>query len=140
MDALKAQKLGRQRDLKLDRARNFVMVSSREMGPRDVYRMYKTRCEIKNFFDTENNVLSVYRTFMRDDVHVMGYLFVTFVASVICNEMVRLIDEADLASSYSPEDVLGAYATMKVLTGDTEIRQIVPKDVRDLDARLGLFK
>ena len=115
------------------------MVSSREMDPRDVYRMYKTRCEIENFFDTAKNVLSADRTFMRDDAHVMGHMFVTFVASVIRHELVRLIDEADLASSYSPEDVLDVYATMKVLTGDMEIRQVVPKDVRDLDARLGLF-
>ncbi len=139
VDALKAQELGRQRELKLDKAGNFVMVSSREMDPRDVYRMYKTRCEIENFFDTAKNVLSADRTFMRDDAHVMGHMFVTFVASVIRHELVRLIDEADLASSYSPEDVLDVYATMKVLTGDMEIRQVVPKDVRDLDARLGLF-
>lgn len=29
------------------------------------------------------------------------------------------------------EDDLDVYATMKVLTGDTEIRQVMPKDVRD---------
>ena len=28
---------------------------------------------------------------------------------------------------------------MNVLTEDTDIRQVVPKDVRDLDASLGLF-
>ena len=41
VDALRAQELGRQCDLKLDKAGNFVMVSSREMDPRDVYRIYK---------------------------------------------------------------------------------------------------
>ena len=77
--------------------------------------------------------------YMQDDAHVMGHLFVTFVAALLRFELARLIDEADLASSYSPEDVLDVYATMKVVTGDAEIRQVVPKDVRDLDAKLGVF-
>ena len=64
---------------------------------------------------------------MQDDAHVMGHLFVTFVAALLRFELARLIDEADLASSYSPEDVLDVYATMKVVTGDAEIRQVVPK-------------
>jgi hypothetical protein len=54
-------------------------------------------------------------------------------------EITRLLDDADLLSSYSPEDVLDIYATMKIMTGDADIRQTVPKDVRDLDARLGMF-
>ena len=139
VDALKAQELGRQRELKLDKAGNFVMVSSREMDPRDVYRIYKARCSIEDFFDSAKNVLSADRTYMRDDAHVMGHLFITFVAALVRYEVARLIDEADLASSYSPEDVLDVYATMKIVTGDAEIRQLVPKDVKDLDAKLGVF-
>lgn len=139
VDTLKAQELGRKRDLKLDKAGNFVLVSSREMQPEEVYRIYKTRCEIENLFDSAKNVLSADKMHMQDDAHVMGHLFVTFVAGLIRFEIARLIDEADLASSYSPEDVLDVYATMKRITGDTEIRQVVPKDVRDLDARLGVF-
>ena len=139
VDALKAQELGRQCDLKLDKAGNFVMVSSREMDPRDVYRIYKARFSIEDFFDSAKNILSADRMYMQDDAHVMGHLFVTFVAALLRFELARLIDEADLASSYSPEDVLDVYATMKVVTGDAEIRQVVPKDVRDLDAKLGVF-
>ena len=139
VDALRAQELGHQRDLKLDKAGNFVMVSSREMDPRDVYRIYKARCSIEDFFDSAKNVLSADRTYMRDDAHVMGHLFITFVAALVRYEVARLIDEADLASSYSPEDVLDVYATMKIVTGDAEIRQLVPKDVKDLDAKLGVF-
>ena len=53
-------------------------------------------------------------------------------------EIARLINEVDLVSSYSP-DVLDVYAPMKVITGEAKIRQVVPKDVRDLDARLDMF-
>ena len=139
VDTLKAQELGRRRELRLDKAGNFVLVSSREMQPEEVYRIYKTRCEVENLFDSAKNVLSADKMHMHDDAHVMGHLFVTFVAGLVRFEIARLIDEADLASSYSPEDVLDVYATMKRITGDTEIRQVVPKDVRDLDARLGVF-
>ena len=139
VDTLKARELGRKRDLKLDRAGNFVLVSSKEMDPKEVYRIYKARCEIENFFDSAKNVLSADKMHMHDDAHVMGHLFVTFVAGLIRFELAKLIDEADLASSYSPEDVLDVYATMKKITGDAEIRQTVPKDVRDLDAKLGVF-
>lgn len=139
VDTLRAQELGRKRDLKLDKAGNFVMVSSREMDPRDVYRLYKSRCSVEEFFDSAKNVLNADRMYMRDDAHVMGHLFITFVAGLIRFKIARLIDEADLASSFTPEDVLDVYATMKIVTGDADIRQIVPKDVRDLDARLGVF-
>lgn len=53
--------------------------------------------------------------YMRDDAQVMGHLFITFVAVLIQYEVARLINEVNLASSYSPEDVLDVYATMKML-------------------------
>ncbi len=139
VDSLKAREMGRDRDLELDKAGNFVMVCSEEMDPEEVYRLYKSRCSVEEFFDSAKNVLDADRTYMRDDAHVMGHLFITFVAALLRFEISRLIDEADLASSYTPEDVLDVYATMKVVTGNADIRQIVPKDVRDLDARLGVF-
>ncbi len=55
------------------------------------------------------------------------------------SEIARLIDGAGLTSSYTPEDVLDVCAMMKVVTGNVDIRQTVPKDVRDIDARLGVF-
>ena len=139
VDALKAQELGRKRVPNTEKAGNFVMICSREMDPKEVYRLYKARCSVENFFDSAKNVLSADKMHMHDDAHVMGFLFVTFVSGLIRFELSRAIDEADLASSYTPEDVLDVYATMKVLDSDVELRQVVPKDVRDLDARLKMF-
>lgn len=139
VDALRARELGRERVPDTGKAGNFVMISSREADPKEVYRLYKARCSVENFFDSAKNVLSADRMHMHDDAHVMGFLFVTFVAALIRFEISRLIDEAGLASSYTPEDVLDVYGTMKVLTSDADLRQVVPKDVRELDARLKLF-
>ena len=139
VDTLRAQELGRRRDLKLDKAGNFIMVSSREMDPSEIYSLYKSRCAIEELFDTAKNVLSADKMHMHDDAHVMGHLFITFVAAQIRFEISRLLEDAELSSRYSPEDVLDMYSVMKVLTSDTEIRQVVPKDLRDLDARLKVF-
>lgn len=139
VDTLRAQELGRRRALKLDKAGNFIMVSSREMDPSEIYSLYKSRCAVEELFDTAKNVLSADKMHMHDDAHVMGHLFITFVAAQIRFEISRLLEDAELSSRYSPEDVLDMYSVMKVLTSDTEIRQVVPKDLRDLDARLKVF-
>ena len=139
VDTLRAQEKGHRRDLKLDKAGNFIMVSSREMEPSEAYKLYKSRCAVEDLFDTAKNVLSADKMHMHDDAHVMGHLFVSFVAAQIRFEISRLLEDADLSSRYSPEDVLDMYSVMKVLTSDSEIRQVVPKDLRDLDARLKVF-
>ena len=60
-DCVLIHHLGRQRDLRFGKAGNFVTIFSCEIDLGDVYRLYATRCEIENFFDTAKNVLSVDR-------------------------------------------------------------------------------
>lgn len=139
VDALWAQERGKNRPLNSDKAGNFVMISSKESDPEDVYRMYKARCEIENCFDAAKTCLDADKMHMQDDAHVMGHLFITFLAVSVRFEITRMLETAGLLSTYSPEDALDIYAAMKTVTANAEIRQIVPKDVRDLDARLGLF-
>jgi len=139
MDNLWAEEHGKKRQLNADKAGNFVIFSSVELEAKEIYLLYKTRCEIENCFDTAKNCLDADKMHMQDDAHVMGHLFITFLATSIRFEITKLLDEADLLDSYSPEDVLDVYATMKIITADTDIRQVVPKDVRDLDARLKVF-
>ena len=139
VDTLWAQEHGRKRQLNTDKAGNFVIFSSVELAAKDIYRIYKTRCEIEDCFDTAKTCLDADKMHMQDDAHVMGHLFITFLATSIRFEITRLLEEADLLDSYSPDDVLDVYATMKIVTADADIRQVVPKDVRDLDARLKLF-
>jgi len=102
--------------------------------------MYKTRCSIEDCFDTAKNDLDADKTYLRDNQHLVGHLFVTFVAISIRFEITKLLNDAGLLSKFSATDVLDIYdAIMKTFTGYPELRQLIPKDVRDLDARLGLF-
>ncbi len=139
VDNLWAQENNRKRDLNLDKAGNFIIISSKELDAREIYRIYKTRCEIENLFDIAKNELSANKMHMQDDVHVMGFLFIVFLSLITRFGISQLLEKADLISSYSPEDVLDIYGTMKCIEGNAEIRQTVPKDVRELDAKLGLF-
>lgn len=139
VDALRSKTKGKKREPDAEKAGNFVMISSREMSPQDAYRIYKARCEVENCFDTGKNILSADRTHMHDDAHVLGHLFITFVAMMVRFEISKLLEENGLSPHTTPEDVLDTYGTMKVMAGNADIRQIVPKDVRELDAQLGLF-
>jgi len=69
----------------------------------------------------------------------MGLLFITFLAMIVRFEISRLLDEVGQLSSMTPEDALDVYGTMKTVIGNADMRQIVPRDVRDLDARPGVF-
>ena len=139
VDNLWAQEQGKKRNLNSEKAGNFIVVSSKELPAQEVYRIYKTRCEIENLFDTAKNELSANKSHMQDDAHVMGFLFIVFLSLITRFGITKLIENADLLSTYSPEDVLDIFGTMKIIESKTEIRQVVPKDVRDLDAKLGLF-
>ena len=79
----KAIKNGRKRTVNESKAGNFIMVGTRETDPKEAYRMYKSRCEAENFFDSAKNVLSTDKMHICDDAHIMGFLFVTFVAVLI---------------------------------------------------------
>lgn len=139
VDALRAIEDGKKRDIDLDKAGNFVIISSKELDAKEIYRIYKARCEIENLFDVAKNELSANKMHMQDDHHVMGFLFIVFLSLITRFGISQLLEKSGLISSYSPEDVLDIYGTIKSFESENEVRQIVPKDVKELDAKLGLF-
>jgi len=140
VDSLKAEERGSDRVQDRARAGNLMVLSSKDMDPKDVYRIYKTRCAIEERFDAAKNVLSADRMYMHDDDRILGHMFVTFVSLQIWTEISKIVDDADLSSSYSVRDVLDAYSVMKTITANgLRIEQTVPKDVRDMDEKLGLY-
>lgn len=64
--------------------------------------LYKDRCSIENFFDTSKNNLSGDATYLKSDLHVMRYNFVTFLAFTIYWNIRDRLREADLESRYTP--------------------------------------
>lgn len=120
----------------LDRAGNIMILSSMKIDAREIYRMYKDRCSIENFFDTAKNDLEGDVTYLRSDLHVMGYNFVTFLAFCIWWNIRFRLKEANLESRYTPSDLLRSFAAVKIIyTMSGPVITDVPKDVRTLAER-----
>lgn len=127
------------RDVKdLDRAGNIMILSSMNIHPREIFRMYKDRCSIENFFDTSKNDLNGDSTYLRTDLHVMGYNFVTFLAFCIWWNIRFRLRTANLETRYTPTDLLRSFAAVKVIyTSNGPMLTMVPKDVRSLADKMG---
>lgn len=100
--------------------------------------MYKDRCAIENFFDTWKNDLGGDATYLRSDLHVMGYNFVTFLAFCIWWNIRFRLKESGLDAHYTPRDILRSFAAVKIiytLSGPVIID--IPKDVRNLTEKTG---
>lgn len=122
----------------LDRAGNIMILSSLNIHPREIYRMYKDRCSIENFFDTSKNDLGGDTTYLRTDLHVMGYNFVTFLAFCIWWNIRFRLRAANLETRYTPTDLLRSFAAVKVFyTLNGPVLSMIPKDVRSLADKMG---
>lgn len=122
----------------LDRAGNIMILSTINMDPKEIYRLYKGRNAIENFFDTCKNDLDGDATYLQTDFHVMGYNFVTFLAFCIWWEIRFRLEEANLDSRFTPRDILRSFAAVKrcyTLRGPMTTK--VPKDVATLCTKLG---
>ena len=140
LDLLIAVENGRKKELNVDKAGNFLILSSLDVEPRTIYRMYKTRCAIEERFDTAKNCLSADRTYMQDDEHITGHLFVSFVSLMIWMRISEWIDSAGMSGRMTVKDVLDTYSVMKKVTvKGVTVTQIVPKDVAESDRMLDLY-
>lgn len=107
------------------------------IAPREIYRMYKDRCAIENFFDVARNDPGGDSTYLRSDLQVMGYNFITFLAFRIWWNIRFRLKKANLESRYTPFDLLRSFAAVKVVyTLNGPVITSIPKDVRNLADRL----
>lgn len=123
----------------MDRAGHIMLLSSLNIAPKEVYRMFKCRCSIENFFDTGKNDLAGNTTYLRTDLHIMGYNFVTFLSFCIWSEIRSWLETNDLDNRFTPYDLLRKFAAVKVCyTRKGPIVPSIPRDVRDLATKLGI--
>jgi hypothetical protein len=123
----------------LEKAGNILLLSSLDLPAKDIYRMYKMRSAVENFFDTAKNGLYGDSTYMRTDAHIMGYNFVTFLAFCIWHDIHTRLETAGLEHRYSPANVLRKFAAVKMYhMSDGPKMSAVPKDVRELGEKIGI--
>ena len=122
----------------LDRAGNIMILSSMNIDPREIFRMYKDGCSIENFFDTSKNNLGGDSSYLRTDLHVMGFNFVTFLAFCIWWNIRFCLKTANIDSHYTPADILRSFAAVKVIyTLSGPVMSDIPRDVRILSEKTG---
>jgi hypothetical protein len=123
----------------LGRAGNILIISSLDAAPKEIYRLYKLRCAVENFFDTAKNGLHGDSTYMRTDAHIAGYNFVTFLAFCMWHDIRSRLEAAGLEHRYTPANVLRKFAAVKMcyMPGGPRMSD-VPKDVRDLGKKIGI--
>jgi hypothetical protein len=120
------------------KAGHLMIVSSLDTRPEDVYRMYKYRDMIEKCFDTAKNVLDADRTYMHNDLRIMGHNLVTFISLYIMMRIYGWLEDAGLLSKYSVNDVLDIYGSVKSIRTDMgDLPYDIGADVRRLDKALG---
>lgn len=104
-----------------------------------IYELLKCRIEIEQLIDTFKNVLNADRTYMRDDFHMEGWMFINFIALVFYYRIYRLLVEKSLLNNYTPNDILLHLSRIyKLKIADKWLTSEIPKKTRKIIEKLNL--
>jgi hypothetical protein len=101
--------------------------------------LLKSRVGIESLFDTFKNTLHADRTYMRDDAHLEGWMFVNFISLLLYYRIYEVLLNKDLLKSFSPKDVILHLSRIyKVRIGEKWMLSEIPKKSRVLMKKLGI--
>ena len=121
------------------RAGNLILITDLNEDPQTLYEMFKLRCSVEECNDTSKNVLSADSTYLRDNLSIMGFNFVTFLALRMYMTMEHWIALKDMTSRYSPSDVLYEYGSLVSITTPNRVMdQTIPANILRIEEDLGL--
>jgi hypothetical protein len=113
------------------------VITNLDAGPEEVFQMLKSRIDVEQLFDTLKNTLHADRTYMRDDQHLQGWMFINFVAMLIYYRLYSKLMAKRLLSKYSPHDViLHLSRIQKLKIGGRWVLAEIPKTSREVAAAL----
>ena len=84
----------------------IAVVAKTSFDADEVFEKLKARVEIESLFDTFKNLLHADRSYMRDEAHLQGWMFVNFVSLLLYYEMYEILVNKDLLANYSPKDII----------------------------------
>lgn len=115
----------------------IAVITSCKLKPNQVYELLKSRIEIEQAFDAFKNILHNDRTYMRDDAHLEGWMFISFVSLMFYYRVYEALRKNDLLKKFSPRDVILHFSRVqKLKIADNWVRSEVPKTTRLLAERL----
>ena len=84
----------------------IAVVAKTSFHADEVFEYLKARVEIESLFDTFKNLLHVDRSYMRDEAHLQGWMFLNFVSLLLYYKIYELLVNKDLLTNCSPKDVI----------------------------------
>lgn len=84
----------------------IAVVAKTSFHADEVFEYLKARVEIESLFDTFKNLLHADRSYMRDEAHLQGWMFVNFVSLLLYYKIYELLVNKDLLTNCSPKDVI----------------------------------
>ena len=103
-----------------ERMGTISVVTNLKVSGEIVYGMLKSRTDIEQSYDTFKNTIHADRTYMRDDLHLQGWMFVNFIALTMHYRIYNMLKKMDLLSHYSPEDIIKHLERVYMLKMDEE--------------------
>jgi transposase len=104
-----------------------------------VFEHLKARVEIESLFDTFKNLLHADRSYMRDEAHLQGWMFVNFVSLLLYYKIYELLINKDLLTNCSPKDVILHLSRIYKLKIERKwILSEIPKKSRKIIEKLDL--
>jgi transposase len=123
---------------RMGRAGHILLVSDLDRDPKEIYMLYKRRDKVEKQFEKWKDTLQADRTWLRDDASIFGHVFVSFLSLYLLARLEHRLREKDMLSKYSARRVLDEYSkAYQVKSHETELEFEVPKQLRDLDKKLG---
>ena len=120
-----------------ERMGTISVVTNLKVSGEIVYGMLKSRTDIEQSYDTFKNTIHADRTYMRDDLHLQGWMFVNFIALTMHYRIYNMLKKMDLLSHYSPEDIIKHLERVYMLKMDEEWKiSEIPKKSRIIIEKL----
>jgi transposase len=114
------------------------VITNTTMEPEEIFQLLKRRVDVEQLFDTLKNTLHADRTYMRDDHHLQGWMFINFVAMLFYYRLYSELTSMGLLGKYSPHDVIVHLSRVqKLFVGGRWVLSEVPKTSREISEELG---
>jgi len=125
-------------EVEMRRAGWFLMVSSLDREPEEIYLIYKRRDKVEKQFERWKNDLEADAMHLQETASVFGHFFISFLSLYMLAKLENAIRDASMLKHWSTRQVIEEYSKAYLLKGSGgPVRYEIPKNVRDLDKELG---
>ena len=95
----------------------FIIISAKENLPKeDVLSFYRNKDKIEKIFDSSKNELNTDRLHSHSKTTTEGRLFVKFIATILYQQMTKVMKDNDMFKKYSVTELLKELSKMKMIS------------------------